>query len=57
MGRRSKVQRTAEGKFAIVMSGNISETYRKHQIAPTLFYRGKDEREKGTLAALGCVFR
>lgn len=57
MGRRSKVQRTPEEKFAIVLeglkSGNISETCRKHEIAATLFYRWKDEMEKGALAALG----
>ncbi len=57
MGRRPKVQRTAEEKFAIVMealkSGNVAETCRKHEIAPTLFYRWKDEMEKGALAALG----
>lgn len=57
MGRRPKVQRTAEEKLAIVMealkTGNVSETCRKHEIAPTLFYRWKDEVEKGALAALG----
>ena len=57
MGRRSKVQRTAEEKYQIVMeglkSGNIAETCRKHEIAPTLYYRWKDEMEKGALAALG----
>ncbi|HLY97385.1 MAG TPA: transposase [Sideroxyarcus sp.] len=57
MGRRPKVQRTAEEKFQIVMeavkSGNVAETCRKHEIAPTLYYRWKDEMEKGALAALG----
>ena len=57
MGRRPKVQRSAEEKFAVVMealkSGNVAETCRKHEIAPTLFYRWKDEMEKGALAALG----
>lgn len=31
----------------------MSETCRKYEIAPTLFYRWKDEMEKGALAALG----
>jgi transposase len=57
MGRRPKVQRSAEEKFAIVMeglkSGNISETCRKHGVSPALLYRWKDEMEKGALAALG----
>ena len=56
MGRRSKVQRTPEEKLAIVMeamrSGNVAETCRKHEVAPTLYYRWKDEMEKGALAAL-----
>jgi len=57
MSRRPKVQRSPEEKFAIVLeglkSGNVSETCRKYEIAPTLFYRWKDEMEKGALAALG----
>jgi transposase-like protein len=57
MGRRSKVQRSAEEKFAIVMealkSGSIAETCRTHGISPTVYYRWKDEMEKGALAALG----
>ena len=57
MGRRSKVQRTPEEKLAIVMeamrSGNVAETCREHEVAPTLYYRWKDEMEKGALAALG----
>jgi len=57
MGRRSKVQRTPEEKLAIVMeamrSGNVAETCRKHEVAPTLYYRWKDEMEKGALAARG----
>lgn len=57
MGRRPKVQRSAEEKFAIVMeglkSGKVSETCRKHEIGPALFYRWKDEMEKGAVAALG----
>ncbi len=57
MGIRSKVQRTAEEKYQIVMeglkSGNIAETCRKYEIAPTLYYRWKDEAEKAAVAALG----
>lgn len=57
MGRRLKVQRTAEEEFQIVMeavkSGNVAETCRKYEIAPTLYYRWKDEMENGALAALG----
>ena len=57
MGRRAKVQRSAEEKLAIVMeglkSGNIAETCRKFEIAPNLFDRWKDEVEKGALTALG----
>jgi transposase-like protein len=34
-------------------SGNVAETCRKQDIAPALFYRWKDEMEKGALAALG----
>ncbi len=34
-------------------SGNVAETCRKVEIAPTLFYRWKDEVEKGALAGLG----
>src|SRR5579859_513128 len=57
MPRKSQVQRTPEEKFAIVMeglkSGNVAETCRNHQIAPTLYYRWKDEAEQGAMAALG----
>ena len=57
MGRRPKVQRSPEEKLAMVMealkSGNVAETCRRHDIAPALFYRWKDEMEKGALAALG----
>jgi transposase-like protein len=41
MERRAKVQRTAGEKLAIVMeavkSGNVAETCRKYEIAPTLY--------------------
>jgi len=57
MPRKAQVQRSAEEKFAIVIeglkSGNIAETCRSHNIAPTLYYRWKDEAEKAAVAALG----
>lgn len=57
MGRKAQVQRSPEEKFAIVIeglkSGNIAETCRTHNIAPTLYYRWKDEAEKAAVAALG----
>lgn len=34
-------------------SGNVSETCRRFGIAPTLYYRWKDEAEQGSQAALG----
>jgi transposase-like protein len=40
MGRKPKVQRTAEEKWQIVLEGlkggNISDTCRKYEIAPNL---------------------
>jgi hypothetical protein len=36
-----------------IKSGNVSETCRRHGIAPNLFYRWKDEAEQGAKAALG----
>ena len=57
MSRRERVQRTAEEKWEIVQEGiksaNISETCRRYRIAPTLFYRWKDEAAQGAKAALG----
>ena len=51
MPRKAQVQRSPEEKFAIVIegvkSGNIAETCRSHQIAPTLYYRWKDEAREG----------
>ena len=53
MGRKARVQRTAEEKWQIVLeglkSGNIAETCRKYEIAPNLFYRWKDEVEQAAL--------
>jgi transposase-like protein len=57
MPREAKVQRTPEEKWQIVLeglkSGNVAETCRKYEIAPTLYYRWKDEVEEGAKAALG----
>jgi transposase-like protein len=57
MPRKPKVQRTPEEKWQIVLeglkSGNVAETCRKYEIAPTLYYRWKDEGEEGAQAALG----
>jgi len=36
-----------------IRSGNVSETRQRCAIAPTLFYRWKDEAEQGAKAALG----
>ena len=33
-------------------SGNVAESCRKYEIAPTLYYRWKDEVEEGARAAL-----
>ena len=50
MPRKPKVQRTPEEKWQIVLeglkSGNVAETCRKYEIAPTLYYRWKDEVEE-----------
>ena len=57
MGRKPRVERTPEEKWQIVQegikNGNVSETCRRHGIAPNLFYRWKDEAEQGAKAALG----
>jgi transposase-like protein len=57
MGRKARVQRTAEERWQIVLeglkSGNVAETCRKYEIAPNLYYRWKDEVEQGAKAALG----
>ena len=36
-----------------IKSGHVSETCRRYEISPTLFYRWKDEAEQGAKAALG----
>ena len=57
MGRKPRVDRSPEEKWQIVQegikSGNVSETCRRHGIAPNLYYRWKDEAEQGAKAALG----
>jgi transposase len=57
MGRKPRADRSPEEKWQIVQegikSGNISETCRCHGIAANLFYRWKDEAERGAKAALG----
>jgi transposase len=57
MGRKPRVDRSPEEKWQIVQeglkSGNVSETCRRHGIAPNLFYRRKDEAEQAAKAALG----
>ena len=57
MARKPRVDRSPEEKWQIVQegikSGNVSETCRRHGIAPNLFYRWKDEAEQGAKAALG----
>lgn len=57
MGRRPRIDRTPEKKWQIVQegmkSGNVSETCRRHGIAPNLYYRWRDEAEQGAKAALG----
>jgi transposase len=57
MGRKPRVDRSPEEKWQIVQegikSGNVSETCRRHGIAPNLFYRWKDEADQGAKAVLG----
>jgi transposase-like protein len=57
MGRKPRVDRSPEEKWQIVQegikSGNVSETCRRHGVAPNLFYRWKDEAEQGAKATLG----
>src|SRR5271168_1254410 len=57
MSRKPRVERSPEEKWQLVQeglkSGNVSETCRRHGVAPNLFYRWKDEAEQGAKAALG----
>ena len=54
MGRKPRVDRSPGEKWQVVQeglkSGNVSETCRRHGIAPNLFYRWKDEAEQGAKA-------
>jgi transposase len=56
MVRKPRVDGSPQEKWQIVQegikSGNVSETCRRHGIAPNLFYRWKDEAEQGAKAAL-----
>ena len=56
MSRKPRVDRSPEEKWQIIQegikSGNVSETCRRHGIAPNLFYRWKDEAEQGAEAGL-----
>ena len=57
MSRKPRVNRSPEEKWQIIQeglkSGNVSETCRRHSVAPNLFYRCEDEAEQGAKAALG----
>ena len=57
MGRKPRVDRSPEEKWQIVQegikSGNVSETCRRHGIAPNLFYRWKMKRNKERRPRLG----
>jgi transposase-like protein len=57
MSRKPRVDRSPEEKWQIIhegiKSGNVSETCRRHGIAPNLFYRWKDEAEQGAKVAHG----
>jgi transposase-like protein len=59
MGRKPRVDRSPEETWQIVQegikSGNVSETCRRHGIAPNLHYRRRDELE--TLARLSITHR
>jgi len=57
MGRKPRVDRTAEEKWQILQEGlkgaNVSETCRRRGLAQTLFYRRKDEQNKEQRQRLG----
>jgi transposase-like protein len=57
MGRKPRLDRTPKEKRQVVqeglMSGYVSETCRRYEISPTLFYRWRDEAKQGAKAALG----
>src|SRR5580704_12426159 len=57
MGRKPRVDQSPEEKWQVaqegIKSGNVSETYRRHGIAPNLFYRWKMKRNKERRPRLG----
>jgi transposase-like protein len=57
MGRKPRVDRSPEEKWQVVQegikSGNVSETCRRHGIAPNLFYRWRDKRNRERKQRLG----
>src|SRR5450432_3688981 len=57
MSRKPRIHRCPDENCNTIQegikSGNVSETCRRHSIAPNLFYRWKDEAEQGAKAALG----
>jgi transposase-like protein len=57
MSTKSRVDRSPKEKWQIIQEGiksqNVSETCRRHSIAPNLFSPWKDEAEQGAKAALG----
>ena len=62
MGRKPRVDRSPEEKWQNVQegikSGNVSETCRRHGIAPNLFYRWKGRRiitRKATATSNGSI--
>jgi hypothetical protein len=57
MARKTRIQRTPDGKWQIVLeglrSGKIAATCRKYEITPNLNDRRNDEVEQGAKASLG----
>ena len=60
MGGKPRVDRSPEEKWQIVQEGikggNVSETCRRHGIAPNLFYRWRDEAEIWAGPAMGWAY-
>jgi transposase-like protein len=60
MGRKQRVDRSPEEKWQIVpegiKSGNVSETCRRHGIAPNPFNRWKEEAKQGAKATAEIQF-
>ena len=57
MSRKPRIDRTPEEKWQIIQeglkSGNVSETCRRHGIAPNLFYRWKEKPSREQRQRLG----